>query len=232
MNMIDIHTHILPSVDDGAPNLETSLSLIEASVHIGVTDLFLTPHYMRKRGYLSSAMNNQEVFVQLVKTVEEKAWPITLHLGTEIYYTIDTIQDLRNKIVLPLGKSKLVLLEFSTEEDHEDLGEAIHNILALGYIPVIAHMERYPYASENDWGIIKKMGALIQVNAASLLGNPNRSFAKKCIKMIKKGHVDFIASDIHQFRSNHMKDAYVLVNKKFGPAMADRLFNNKTPLAT
>jgi len=231
MNMIDIHTHILPSVDDGAPNLETSLSLIEASVHIGVTDLFLTPHYMRKRGYLSPAMNNETIFMQLVKIVEEKGWPITLHLGTEIYYTIDTIQDLRDKIVLPLGKSKLVLVEFSTGEDHEDLGEAIHNILSLGYIPVIAHMERYPYASEDDWRIIKKMGALIQVNAASLLGIPNRSFAKKCLKMIKKGYVDFIASDIHQFRSNHMKDAYALVNRRFGPAIAERLFNNKTPIA-
>lgn len=228
--MVDIHTHILPTVDDGSPDLETSLSLIEDAVKIGVMDLFLTPHYMRLRDYRSPASENRVIFSDLERAIHEKDLPIRLHLGTEIYYTIDTIQDLRNQTVIPLGKSKLVLLEFSTGDDHEDIGEAIHNIRSLGFVPILAHMERYHYATDADWAIAKKMGALIQVNAASVMGMPRHSYQNQVLRMIKKGMVDFVASDLHRVRSNRLKDAYVLIKKKFGENVADHLFKNPLPL--
>jgi protein-tyrosine phosphatase len=230
MNMIDIHTHILPQVDDGSPNLETSIFMIEEAVKSGVTDLFCTPHFYRLKNYRSSFSHNQAVFNELQTVVQAKGYPIRLYLGSEIFYTIETIQDLRDKTVIPLGQSKLVLLEFSTGDDHEDLGEAIHNVRSLGFIPVMAHMERYRYAGDKDWAIVKKMGALIQVNAASVLGIPNRSYQKKVLKMIKQGLVDFVASDIHQFRSNHLLEASLMIQKKFGFSMVEQLFHNERPL--
>lgn len=231
--MIDIHTHVLPFVDDGSTAMDLSLQLLQESVTIGVTDLFLTPHYMKTRDYLSTATENREVFLQLQEEVKKRNIPIRLYLGNEIFYTIDSLHDLRSGIVIPLGDSDKVLLEFSTTDIHEDIGEAIHNVKALGYVPIIAHSERYPYIdSLKDYEIMRKMGALIQVNASSVVGISGKTMQKMAFKLIKNELVDFIASDIHVSRKNYMKEAYHLVSKKFGDRSASRLFMNQSVLQT
>jgi len=225
--VIDIHTHILPFVDDGSEDLETSLKLLQEEVEIGVTDVFLTPHYMKSRNYLSTYEENKKVFDSFKSEVEKRDISIRMHLGNEIYYNFTSIEKLRNRTVVPLGQSKMVLIEFSTDEEEEDFGEAIHNITSLGFTPIIAHIERYQYVKNfNDYKIIKKMGALIQVNAASIVGARGSQLKKTALKLIKAGLVDFISSDIHAFRTNYMKEAYQFVIKKFGKAMAEQLFNN------
>ncbi len=228
--MIDIHTHILPYVDDGARDITSSIQMIQESVHNGVTDLFLTPHYMRIRNYLSSATDNQKIFFELQNEVVRQGIKINLHLGNEVYYTINSLNDLRSKQVIPLGNSKMVLIEFSTTDEHEDIAEAIHNITALGFKPIIAHVERYPYFKEKDYLIVKKMGALIQVNASSVIGKSGHDMQKIAIKLIKGKYADFVASDIHLSRYNYMQEAHSFVTKKFGPATAEKLFFNKSVL--
>ncbi|MBU1144334.1 MAG: hypothetical protein KJ971_00570 [Firmicutes bacterium] len=228
--MIDIHTHILPYIDDGSKDLESSINLIKESVNFGVTDLFLTPHYMKTRDYLSTYEQNREVFLKLKEIVNELSIPIQLHLGNEIYYTIESIKNLRDKTVIPLGKTKMVLIEFSTIEE-EDIAEAIHNIKALGYCPIIAHAERYSYLkSLSDYEIIKKMGGLIQINAGSVIGQSGLTIKKFIHKLIKNNLIDFVASDIHTFRKNYLKEAYDYVQKKYGTIVAEKLFNNRIML--
>jgi len=225
--VIDIHTHILPFVDDGSEDLETSLKLLQEEIKFGVTDVFLTPHYMKSRNYLSSHEENLKVFELFKTEVEKRQMPIHLHLGNEIYYNFSSIDKLRNHTVIPLGKSKMVLIEFATEEEEEDFAESIHNMTSMGYTPIIAHIERYQYIKDfNDYKIMKKMGALIQVNAASVIGARGAQLKKTALKLIKAGLVDFISSDIHAFRTNYMLDAYLYVQKKFGKATAEHLFHN------
>ncbi len=228
--MIDIHTHILPYVDDGAKDIASSLQMIQESVHNGVTDLFLTPHFMKIRNYLSVAPENRKIFLELQKEVINQGIKINLHLGNEVYYTIDSLNDLRNKQVIPLGNSKMVLIEFSLSDEHEDIAEAIHNITALGFTPIIAHVERYPYLKEKDYLIVKKMGAMIQINASSVIGKSGHDMQKIAIKLIRGKYADFVASDIHLSRYNYMQEAYVFVSKKFGSLTAEKLFNNTSIL--
>lgn len=224
--MIDIHTHILPFVDDGSGDMETSIELLKQEISIGVTDVFLTPHYIKSRNYMSSHEENIKVFESFKSEVEKRKLPIRLHLGNEIYYNFDSIDRLRNQTIIPMGQSKMVLIEFSPDEE-EDFGEAIHNMTALGFTPIIAHIERYQYIKDfNDYKIIKKMGAKIQVNAASVVGARGPALKKISLKLIKSGLVDFIASDMHAFRTNYMSEAFQFVQKKFGKEMAQHLFNN------
>lgn len=225
--MIDIHTHILPFVDDGSKSLESSIKLIQESVMNGVSDLFLTPHYMLTRNYLSNFDANQAIFDSLCKEVEKQQIPIHLHLGNEVYYQFQSIDDFRKGRIVPLGKTNKVLIEFSTTEEEEDICEAIHNMKALGYQPILAHVERYTYIKDfHDYDVIHRMGALIQVNAESVVGASGSATKKQVFKMIQKGYVDFIASDIHEFRTNYMKQAYDMILKKFKKGTADKLFNN------
>lgn len=224
--MIDIHTHILPYIDDGSKTMDASLSMLKKEEELGVTDIFLTPHYMKSRNYLSPAKDNLAVYEQLVEEAKNAGIHIRLHLGNEIYYRLESVSDLRNKTVLPLGNTKKVLLEFHPTQEDEDIAEAIHNMKALGYVPIIAHIERYEYLKMTDYPLIRKMGALIQVNAGSLLGVLGDKAKKLALKLIKMNLVDFIASDIHDFRVNYMAEAYQMIEKKFSKDTADKLFHN------
>lgn len=224
--MIDIHTHLLPFVDDGSPDWESSLSLLLEAERNGTTAMFLTPHYMATRNYLSTYEQNKIVYDEFVQKAKERNIRVELHLGSEIYYRLQSVRDLKEKRVVPLGSTNRVLLEFHETEELEDLGEAIHNMKTLGFVPIIAHVERYAYVKEKDLQIMHKMGALIQVNASSLLGKGGRVDLHTLFKWIKLGLVDFIASDIHVFRKNDMAEAYRVVEKKFGTQTAQRLFHN------
>jgi len=228
--MIDVHAHVLPFVDDGSPDVESSLSMLREQAAQGVTDLFLTPHYYPVRGYWRTAAENRAVFDDFVKAAGGIG--VTLRLGNEIYYTIDSIRDLRQGKVIPLGTSTFVLVEFSMVKEEEDIAEAIHNLRAIGFKPIIAHPERYPYLDKiTDFEIIKKMGGFIQLNASSLLGKYGTAVQKTCMQLLKLGFVDFVASDIHTFRKNDMKEAFDLVSKKLGADAALRVFANAAVLS-
>jgi protein-tyrosine phosphatase len=227
--MIDVHAHVLPFVDDGSPDVASSLSMLRDMKAAGVTDLFLTPHYYPARGYYRTASDNRPVFDEFVKAAEGIG--VTLRLGNEIYYTIDSLRDLRKGTVLPLGTSKCVLIEFSMAKEEEDIAEAIHNIRSIGFTPIIAHPERYPYLGKvADFEIIRKMGGLIQLNASSLTGKYGTTIQKFCFQVLKLGLVDFVASDIHTFRHNDLLEAYEAVVKKIDLETADHVFANPVVL--
>jgi len=229
--VIDIHSHVLPFVDDGSDNMEMSLAMIREASEAGVTDLFLTPHYMRLRDYLSNASENREIFSELTNKVKQEGISIKLYLGNEIYYSLDILDALRTGTIIPLGNSNKVLVEFSLFEEDEEITEAIHNIKSLGYVPIIAHPERYPYISKlSDYEIIKQMGALIQLNASSIIGQRDKLAHKKAVAIIKAGLADFIASDQHVPGKNHLEEARNIINRKFGLPVAKALFENTVVL--
>lgn len=228
MLMIDIHTHILPHVDDGSANMETSIRLIESEVKQGVTDIFVTPHYYRFREFLSTHKQNRDLFESLMTEVKRLDIPVKLYLGNEIYYDLDTLRRLESGTVIPMGDSRYVLVEFSLTRETEDIPDAINDLTAKGYIPIIAHPERYPYIkSLQDYKIMRHMGAKIQINAGSLTGYYGKKVKSFVKKLIKNDLVDFVASDIHDFRMGFLGDAYRIVAKMFGPEKADHLFNNR-----
>jgi len=203
--------------------------MISIACESGVTDLFLTPHFMKSRNYLSTFDENLKVFIDFSNIVKTSGYKIRLHLGNEIYYTIDSMRQLQKKTVVPMGTSNKVLIEFSLSGQEEDIVEAIHNLKASGYVPIIAHPERYPYVkSVADYELMKKMGALIQLNAPSIIGKYGPAIQKLTMRLIKLGLVDFVGSDVHEFRSNDLKAAYDTVSGKFGNETAEKLFSNNS----
>jgi protein-tyrosine phosphatase len=135
--MIDIHTHILPGVDDGSTDLENSLNMLRQAHEQGVTHLVLTPHsILNSRSFLPKS-ELSAWFTRLVEAAKDI--PIHLYLGSEIFYTDKVIGKLSSGELQTFAGSKYLLIEFSMREE-SDLDEILYNIRAKGFKPILAHL--------------------------------------------------------------------------------------------
>ena len=207
--MVDIHTHIIPNVDDGSPNLETSLEMVKHEIDIGVTEIICTPHHIYHR-YEKSVKEIKEKFLLLKEAVEKENLPIKLYLGQEICYTHreDIIAMLKAGKLLTLNNTNRVLLEFSFTREPEDLLDIIYNFGVNGYEVIIAHIERYEWINYQKVEALKAEGALIQINSNSYLGLTSWKEKRFTKKLLKNGLVDFVASDTHSFRPSTLDKSY------------------------
>lgn len=217
--MIDIHSHIVFNVDDGADNIEQSIEMIKEMITNGVTDLICTPHY-RLRMFTETKEVIENNFKLLCEEVKKQNLNINLYLGRETYFD-KSIYNILN--TLEINQKNIILLEFSYT-NNPDIEEVIYNIKRLGYRVIIAHVERYTYLKVDDIINMKSKNVYIQVNASTILGKDGLKDKKKAFKLIKAGVVDFIASDMHYHRNNYLKKAYDIISKKFGKEIADKLF--------
>ena len=218
--MIDIHTHVLPFVDDGSATIEKSLQMLKGSVLQGVTDVILTPHCRAHYNETPQSLKNS--FDDFVKIVTENGIKVNLYLGQEIFINKHIKEKLQNGEHLTLNGSKYILLEPDYVEC--EVTEAVYELTRIGYIPIVAHVERFPYITEQDVVEIKELGGLIQVNASALFCNDFRTDKKRVKRFLKAGLVDFVASDIHSNRENYMQKAYKYVKSKYGINYADAVF--------
>ncbi|MBO5713527.1 MAG: hypothetical protein J6R88_04950 [Clostridia bacterium] len=218
--MVDVHSHILPFVDDGCSTLEEALTLLGDHVAQGVKTFILTPHY-RKEEYEPSVEELKRVFNDFEKAVAEKFPNVKLYLGEEIFCDMNVYSLLKEGKVIPIGNTNKVLLEFNYTA-FTDIADFAYNVMYSGYTPIIAHIERYEYVKRIDQIVeMKENGALIQVNAESLLDPVLR---KRIFILIKNGLIDFISSDAHYSRKACAKEAYKIIAKKFSREIADNLF--------
>lgn len=219
--MIDVHCHILPDVDDGCVG-EESLAMLDECVKNGAKDIFCTPHF--RSPYLAEKeviCNKFHVFYDKAKAVYPD---VNLYQGQEIRYSPETLKALLDGRLLTMNSTKCVLLEFDFFE-FEDISEICYTFTLKGYIPIVAHVERYFYVDSLDKvEEIKASGALIQINSDSVTGFNGKGCKKFVYKLIKEGLVDFVASDYHFCRTNTFKLAYDKINKKFGKQAAEALF--------
>ena len=222
--MTDVHSHILPFVDDGSDSYEKSFEMLERAYKSGVDKIILTPHFKRF-SYGTDKDKILQRFKDFESAVKERAIPVKLYLGQEILCDEKLYDDLKEGRVLTINSTKYVFLEFDYFE-YADIVDFAYNVKAMGYIPVIAHIERYKYLSAKALIDLKKDGALIQVNAASVTGEYGKAFRKKVITAIKGRLVDFVATDTHYGREVPLCDAYKIIKKRFGTKMADDLFIN------
>lgn len=226
MGIIDIHTHIIPNVDDGSPNLETSIFLIKEEIKQGITHIICTPHY--RIGMFESTKEEITVNFNLLKEeIKKQDLNISLYLGQEIYLKdFVSLKEMLNKnLVFSINEKKYLLLEFSYTRN-TDISEIVYVSKLKGYTPIIAHVERYGYVNIEDVKDIIEAGGLIQVNAESIIGKNGHRIKKMTQKLIKNNLIHFIASDIHHNRINYINQAYDLIYKKYGEEIANNLFYN------
>lgn len=220
--MIDIHTHILPNVDDGSSGLDESIELLNQAINQGITHIFLTPHIILN----SSKYPGVEVIRQRFEQFKEQVsnLGIKLYLGSEVFYSENSHRKLVNDELITFNNSKYCLIEFTMKKE-QDIEEVLYNVRAKGYQPILAHPERYEYIKIED--IIKiRENAMIQVNTSSILGFHGRKIKKIAFKLMKNDLVDFVATDSHhpQNRNINSLETYEIVKKKFGKTYADKVF--------
>ena len=207
--MIDIHTHIIPGVDDGSPNLETSIEMIKHEISIGVDSIICTPHHIYHR-YEKSVEEIKSNFLLLKEAVEKENLPIKLYLGQEICYSHreDIIKMLQEGKLLTLNNTNRVLLEFHFTREPEDLLDIIYNFSIHSYEVIIAHVERYEWMTLDKVIALKGEGALIQINSNSYLGLTTWKEKRFTKLLLKKGLVNYVASDTHSFRPSTLDKSY------------------------
>ncbi|MBR5899788.1 MAG: hypothetical protein IKZ38_00130 [Clostridia bacterium] len=219
--LIDVHSHVLPMVDDGSQSVNDSLEMVKKAISQGVSHLVLTPHY---RGVFNLCANElNEAFDKFNEQVKRNYPQINLYLGQEIHADGEIKRMVLNGELLTVNGNKHLLLEFKYNEEC-DIVEYIYEFKRLGYKPIVAHVERYSYLTDDDIAEIKSVGGLIQINAESLLGKSDFCSKRKAVKLIKQGLIDVVAGDFHSQRPYLMADAYKFVSKKFGEDIAKKLF--------
>ncbi|MFD1607128.1 tyrosine-protein phosphatase [Oceanobacillus luteolus] len=217
--MIDIHSHILPGVDDGAQTEEDSLKMARVAVKNGITAIVATPHH--KNGVFE---NDRESILRWVETLNEllvqNDIPLTVLPGQETRINGDMLDELREGIVLPINNSKYVFVEFPSAHVPRYASQMLYDIQLSGYIPVIVHPERNQELMEKPsklYDFIKR-GSLSQVTAGSLVGKFGKDIQKFSRQIINANLTHFIASDAHNTKSRgfHLTEAYRFVEREFG----------------
>ena len=225
--MIDMHCHILPGVDDGAKNLEESLEMARIAQKEGIKKMINTSHYNPNFDYIMGERLVDNLN-KLNDKLKEENIDIEVLIGNELYYSDDLLEDMDKKEFYSLNNSKYILLEFSPTMFPKNLSEVVYELKIRGYIPILAHAERYKEVQENPKLIkdIIEEGALIQVNASSVLGKGPSSSNKTCEMFLRHNKVHFIATDAHgcDRRRPLMKEAYKYISNTYGEVRADRLF--------
>lgn len=225
---IDIHSHILPGVDDGPESIEQTIRMLHMAISEGINTIIATPHY--EPGGDNPSVDELE---RIRKQVEEEAFNISrkikLYLGNEVYYGESAVSLLKAGEALTLAGSRYVLVEFPYGIDIKSMYQGMYNFLSHGYLPILAHVERYHHIHRRPDVIeeLVDMGCYIQMNCDSIVGsllNTEVSFNRR---LIKNGLVHFIASDSHsdKMRVPMMQTAVNYMLKKFSEEAVNELIS-------
>lgn len=224
MKVTDIHCHLIPYVDDGASSFEEMKRLLQMENHDGVQRIILTPHF-RPELFETSPKKIRSYYELTKKAAKEVG--IRTYLGCEFYRYSDLLEDLKGKKVRTMHGSKYVLIEFAPQDLFQTIRNFLYELLANGYTPILAHVERYMEC--RDMGQVRElsdMGVWIQVNAGALLGKQGIRIKQYCWKLIEEDLVDFIASDAHDLKHRKPNLGKIIrkLERKKGKAYVRRIF--------
>lgn len=196
--MIDIHSHILPNVDDGAGCIEESVEMVKTYLDNGIKKVIATPHYIV--GYKNSCKNqNMIVLERLREVLYQEELNLEVYIGNEIYITMDIFTLLEEKKVATLNDSRYILLELPMFEMPIFVEDLIYNLLLKGYVPIIAHPERNKKIIDDPnilYNFINK-GALAQLNLPSLEGRYGNDVKTTVEILLKHNMIHFVGTDAH-----------------------------------
>lgn len=197
--MIDIHTHLIPNVDDGAKNLEVTFEALKEAEKAGFTDIILTSHYMTD--YYETKKDELVFWKEnLQKILESKNEKIKLHSGMEIYISEEIDKLMKQEKLLTLAGSRYILMELPMNTTVNYLDHVIYFLETIGLKLIIAHPERYISVQEKP-ELVKeyiKKGCLMQCNYGSILGNYGKQVKNTMKYLLKNNLVHFVASDCHK----------------------------------
>lgn len=235
--MIDIHTHILPRLDDGARDWMQSLEMARAAVNDGIRSVIATPHSYAEQGFYECYPKEiRSAVAEMQIKLDEAQIPLKVYGGMEVFLNEETIDYLRRGWLIPLADSDCLLCEFAGE-DIPTMTERMEKVAKLGYRPLIAHAERYRALWKSGAPILewKRKGWHLQINASSLAREPHGFRERHSLMgkenraawaMLQADAVYAVASDCHDLhhRAPKLSDARAVVEARLGEVRAELLF--------
>jgi protein-tyrosine phosphatase len=202
--VIDLHSHLLPSVDDGSRSVEQSLAVLREMAEQGITDVCLTPHLPASRAEAGPPPAHQRAFEALL--AEAPSLP-RLHRGAEVMLDRPLTRPVALARNITLAGTRYILVEFYRLVAHETVSKALTQVLELGLIPILAHPERYSCCSVEAVRQWRGLGAKMQVDATTLLTSQARG--QRARQLVVEGMADILAGD------NHGDDRTVATGARF-----------------
>lgn len=200
--MIDLHSHILPGIDDGAADLEISIAMAQASVANGVTVLACTPHIMPGVWDNNGPQIRRRV-ARLQEALDERDIPLRLVTGADVHIAPDLVGAIRSGRVLTLNDTRYILLELPHHIAPPHADDCFFSLLAAGYVPIFTHPERLSWINTH-YNLIERLfesGVWMQVTAGSLTGSFGKRAQLIAERMLRDGLVHILASDTHNVAS-------------------------------
>jgi tyrosine-protein phosphatase YwqE len=214
----DMHSHVLPGIDDGAQTPEESIVLIKKMMDLGIRKIIATPHIM-----LDYYRNDHESIFNALAILKEELKvqniDIDISAAAEHYFDESFEQRVEDRKVLTMGDN-YVLFEFSFINQPINAVAVIQKMRDMGYKPILAHPERYNYMDIDQLRRIRMMGCNLQLNTISLTGYYGKTTKKLAEEMVDNQMVDFISSDMH-----HPKHAQALEDALQTPYLHKLLFD-------
>lgn len=233
--MIDIHCHIIPGLDDGSDSIEESIKMARIAYENGTDIIVATPHCNRPDSYenhWSRSFYNK--FVGLKEAMGKSGLPVKLICGQEVFCTKRILQLIKEDKIVPINNSRYILIEFDFYEYSSVAYQYISELVSQGYVPIVAHPERYEFvAQEADAAVkMKNIGALLQINKGSITGGFGQRAKREAFKMLDERLVDFVASDAHSpyMRTPNMSDAHEMISEIYSLDYANMIFEENPRL--
>ena len=225
--MIDIHTHILPGVDDGSPDLETSLMMAEAAARSGVAVIAATCHSNQEEYQNYESEELRQRFMELQEALERERIPVQIVRGMEIWAVGRLEEKIRSGRLISLNGSRFFLTEVPFDAEPEEIRARLTEILDLGKVPVLAHPERYYCVQDRpnwlfEW---RMLGVLAQMNKGSIFGRFGPKTEKTAGILLDHQMVSCIASDAHgvEYRTTDMGLIREFLEKHYSEEYTDIL---------
>ena len=218
---------MLSGVDDGATDDAEMCRMLEMSYADGIRGICFTPHF-QYAFYGDNRRASEQAFARAKKYAEEHLPGLSLYLGNELFFHADALEYLMDGSCRTLNGGRYVLTDFDSEVPLGQIKSAVSQLISRGYIPVLAHVERYSCFGRDirPIGEFRRQGCVIQVNASSFDGEWGRDAQRRAKKLLSHAVVHVIASDAHHadFRAPGLSACAYRVAEKYGEAYARELF--------
>lgn len=234
--LIDLHCHMLFGVDDGATSFEVTKKMLDIAYNDGIRIICFTPHFkmhhFESDAEIEHYNNKITQNFQAIKEYSDKLFPdLKLCLGNEIMYHNDICDSITSEKCRFINNSKYVLVEFRPNTSSYDIKNAISTLTRKGYIPIIAHIERYSAFAKSFSLLkeIKNLGALMQINAHSVTKFKLGKTSRLIKKALKHHLIDIISTDAHDDKAivPCLSKALKKIERRFGQDYAKKLFHDK-----
>ncbi len=225
--MIDLHSHILYGIDDGCKTINDALKTILEMKNVGFNDIVLTPHFIDGSEYMADNNLKFNLFNNLKKELSINNTNVNLYLGNEVYINDHIVNLIKDNKIMSINNSKYLLIELPLNNEINMLEDYIHEIKVNGYIPVIAHPERYKYFKENYHKLNKlyNENVLFQCNYGSIIKQYGSDSYKLIKYMLKNNMVTFLSTDVHHPDSNVIRN-FDKIKKKIIKIIGSDKFND------